>query len=306
MKNLLLKSTVLACGALIATSAQAQEGEFYIGAFGGLGSTGSQAVEQVGVAHKSFSGDGKYEGNYYTYDLPVDVDGRNRAQTAQLFGGQIGYEWATQSKLKPAIEIEGVYLGADQEANLANPDDEVPTNVAVIARGAKRTAVGYELAMAEHHGTIDAGVHNFNNTSKVRAALFMLNGVLSYKAESWFAPYIGVGVGFAAVNLRDAVSLQTGPGGVEHTGGNTVPVNHFNSRDSANDFALVAQAKTGVRFHLTGKASLFAEYRYIRLASTEYTFGSTVYPDHAATDAWVFRNGSVNLHNGIVGLRVGF
>jgi opacity protein-like surface antigen len=85
-----------------------------------------------------------------------------------------------------------------------------------------------------------------------------------------------------------------------------VQVNHFNSRDDASDIAFAVQVKGGVRYQLSERISLFAEYRLVRLAATAHTFGSTVYFDHAPTDNWVLRNGAMNLHNGLFGVRYGF
>jgi opacity protein-like surface antigen len=85
-----------------------------------------------------------------------------------------------------------------------------------------------------------------------------------------------------------------------------VQINHFNSRDDASDIAFAVQAKGGVRYQLSDRISLFAEYRLIRLAATEHTFGSTVYYSHATTDNWVLHNGAMSLHNGLFGVRYGF
>ncbi len=307
MKLVAFRSAVLASCAMFGTSAAfAQSGGLYIGAFGGIGSSGGQSIAQNGTAHKGFSGEGEYEGNYYTYDLPVAQSGHSTHESSTVFGGQIGYEWGNGSGLAPAIEVEGLYLTADQNADLENEDDEIPTKIAVIHDGVKTTVTDRaELSMVQHHGELAEGPHTFNNTANMKVAMFMLNGVMSYHATSKLTPYVGVGFGMALVNMKDAVSLQTGPGGVEKTGGRD-DVNHFNSKDSAKDSVFAAQAKAGLRFQISGKTSLFAEYRYVNLASTDYTFGATIYPDHAPTDAWIVEHGSMHLHNGLVGIRFGF
>ena len=314
MINSYLKKAILiaGCSVIGSTSALASggDGSFYIGAFGGVGSTAKQSVEQSGVAHKGFSDDGKY----FTYDLLVDVDGRNLDKTATVFGGQMGYQWNTGSSFKPAIEVEGSYLSADQRSNLVNLEDAGVNNVRVTTGGVPVLVTDPRtLNLVRQHvldTPLSAGNHTFANGAKMKMALFTLNGVLTYDAGSKLKPYVGAGIGVAFVAMRDAVSLQTGPGGVE-TGrvsatSAVVQVNHFNSRDDASDIAFAVQVKGGVRYQLSERISLFAEYRLVRLAATAHTFGSTVYFDHAPTDNWVLRNGAMNLHNGIFGVRYGF
>ena len=313
MNSVLQKTILLACCSVIgSTSALASggDGSFYIGAFGGVGSTAKQSVEQSGVAHKGFSDDG----NYFTYDLLVDVDGRNTGKTAAMFGGQMGYQWNTDTSFKPAIEVEGSHLSADQRSNLVNLEDAGVNNVRVTTGGVPSLVTDPRtLNLVRQHvldTPLSAGNHTFANGAKMNMVLFNLNGVLTYDAGSKLKPYIGAGVGVAFVAMRDAFSLQTGPGGIE-TGqvsatSAVVQINHFNSRDDASDIAFAVQVKGGVRHQLSERISLFAEYRLIRLAATEHTFGSTVYYSHAPTDNWVIHNGAMNLHNGLIGVRYGF
>ena len=302
MKNISLKGLALASAAFAVVGSAHAEG-LYVGAFGGFGRTDNQSVEQLGTAHKGYT----HEDVYHAYDLPVDQDGKNNSKSSTVFGGQLGYEFAAAGSIKPAIEVEGIYLSADQSASLANPDDEIPTNISEIIDGVKSSVTDAEdLAAVEEHGTLAAGVHTFGNTSKLKVGLFMLNGVVNFDRGSKLVPYVGAGVGMAVLHQDQAVSLQTGPGGVEQSAAAGEAVNHLNSKDHATDFAFAAQAKAGVRYQLTAKTSLFVEYRYINLAATEYTFGSTVYADHAPTDAWIVKNGSMSLHNALVGIRFGF
>ncbi|MFM7027294.1 MAG: outer membrane protein [Chakrabartia sp.] len=302
MKNISIKSALLVGSALLGAGTAHAEG-LYIGAFGGIGRTDNQSVEQLGTAHKGYT----HDTVYHTYDLPVDQDGNNDRKSSTVFGGQIGYEFGSSSSIKPAIEVEGLYLSANQEAALANPDDEVPTHIGEIIDGVKSTVTDPEdIAAVQEHGTLAAGTHTFLNTSKLKVGLFMLNGVVNFDKGGKLVPYVGAGVGMAVLHQDNAVSLQTGPGGVEQSAAAGEAVNHLNSRDHASDFAFAVQAKAGVQYKLSAKTSLFVEYRYINLAATEYTFGSTVYADHAATDAWVIKNGSMGLHNAMVGVRFGF
>ena len=313
MNKITIKTILLAgCSILGGANAMAADGDgsFYLGAFGGIGSTANQSVEQLGIAHQGFTHNrSDHPSEYYTYDLLVDVDGTNQSKTATVFGGQIGYEWNTGSAFKPAIEVEGVYLSANQRSNLVNLQDDGVTNIKVIQNGVpSRVTDRITLNMVVNHvleTPLSAGHHTFTDTSKMKVTLFTLNGVVTYDTGSKLKPYAGAGAGLALVNMRDAVSLQTGPGANPELDAGT-PVNHFNSRDNAKDITLAVQAKAGVRYQVTKSLSLFAEYRFIRLSSTEYSFGSTVYPGHAPTDNWGVKNGSMNLHNGLVGVRLGF
>lgn len=313
MKKIIMKPALVAvCVVMGGTNAMAADGDggLYIGAFGGIGSTAGQSVEQTGTAHKGFT----HDGDYYSYDLGVDVTGNNQHKSSATFGGQIGYEWNTHSAIRPALEIEGSYLSANQRSNLVNRSDDSVANVKVTAGGNPvHVTDEAELDMVRTHvldTPLSAGNHTFTDTAKMKVALFTINGVLTYNTSAKLKPYVGAGVGLAFVNMRDAVSQQTGPGGVETgqvtAGGAVVPINHFNSRDHASDIAFAVQAKAGIRYQLSKRFSLFAEYRLIRLASTEYTYGSTVYATHAPTDAWGVKHGAMNLSNGLVGIRYGF
>ena len=315
MKNTLFKAALFAaCTFGSSNGAMAADGEsdggFYVGVFGGVGSTSGQAVEQTGTAHKGFTEDD----HYFTYDLGVDVTGTNQHKSGTTFGGQIGYEWKTSSAISPALEIEGSYLSAGQRSDLVNHDDDSVSNVKVTTGGAPTPVTDQdELHMVSEHvlnTPLSAGNHTFANSAKMRVALFTLNGVLTYKTGSKLKPYIGAGVGLAMVDMRNAVSLQTGPGGTETgrvaAGGDVVEINHFNSRDHANDLTFAVQVKGGVRYQVSKRVSLFAEYRLVHLATTAFTYGSTVYSTHAPTNNWVVQNGAMNLSNGLVGIRYGF
>lgn len=313
MKKVIAKSFILAGFATMgSTAAMAadNDGGLYIGAFGGVGSTSSQSVEQTGTAHKGFT----HADEYYSYDLHVDVDGENEAKAVTVLGGQIGYQWNTGSVLKPALEVEGAYLSANQRADLLNADDDGVANVRVTTGGTPVVVDDQDvLDMVTEHvldTPLSAGNHTFTNTAKMKVALFTLNGVLTCDTGSALKPYIGAGVGLAFVNMRNAVSQQTGPGSLEMgqvtADSASVPINHFNSRDNASDIAFAVQVKGGARLQVSDRVSLFAEYRFVRLAATDYTFGSTVYYTHAPTDNWVVRNGVMNLHNAVAGIRFGF
>ena len=89
-------------------------------------------------------------------------------------------------------------------------------------------------------------------------------------------------------NMSNASSIQRSPASdgadceITNTTGGCV--NHFNSNNKRNDFALAAQLKLGLRTDIDKNWSTFAEYRYLWVDSNDYTFGSTVYADHFPTN----------------------
>ncbi len=296
MKSLLLAAGI-ACAASVAQAADTGRG-IYVGAFGGLGRTDNQDVQQTGVAHKR--GDYALAG-FSDFDLKVDVKGSVKRNTSTLAGAHVGYEWAVPaSKFKAAIELEGLYLDADQKSNLENPLTEVVANTDVEAESYSHLLE----AVNEHYG---AGEHRFKNSLNMNATLFLANGVATYDTGTQFEPYIGAGVGIALVNMKDAVSNQTNPSGpIELTSDTHEEVNHFNSKTHASDYAFAAQMKVGVRTKLTDRISAFAEYRYVHVNATQFTFGSTSYVGHSPTDNWNVNNGAMNLHNGVIGVEYAF
>lgn len=282
----------------------ADEGRgIYLGAFGGVGITDNQNVEQTGVAHKI----GTFNDGLTDFDLLVDVKGKAKRKTSGLAGVQLGYEWASMSsKIKPAFELEMMYLGASQNSNLANPNTEGVANT--TATGSARDAI--DTAVASHYG---AGEHTFQNHTNMKIGLLMANGVFTYETNSMFKPYAGVGIGLALVNMTSASSLQTNPlldgssatAGCETTVGGGC-VNHFNSKTKSSDYALAGQVKLGLRAEVNKNVSAFVEYRYLHIDSTEFTYGSTVYADHPPTDNWNYKNSSMDFHDGLIGIAYAF
>lgn len=338
-----MKKLLTILGVLTSTTvAFADEGRgFYIGGFAGAGRSDNQNVEQTGTAHKYGDNGGYgYGGHNYDFDLAVDVKGAAKRDTAGLGGVQLGYEWGTTSfGIKPAIELEAYYVGADQKSNLSNPNDEVVTlrstapdsytnlsdthyggvdqpantpdyNYLVGANSSVKTASfqGAIQEYANHH--YGAGDHRFENKMKMDAGVFMANAVLTYETDFILKPYIGAGIGFAVSHMNDASSRQTSPAGAtgyEMSGGDGgVPVNHFNSRTSAYDVSFASQVKLGVRAQMDKHISVFAEYRYLHVQASDYTFGSTVYPDHSATDNWNYKSDSMDFHNALAGIQYAF
>jgi opacity protein-like surface antigen len=298
MNKKIIASLIITIGASSFNLANADEGRgIYVGAFGGAGRTDNQQVEQTGTAHKT------------GFDLLVDVKGKAERDTSGLIGASVGYEWAkTSSNIKPAIELEVMYTQADQKSRLVNSNDEIMSNVTLT--GDALTEAQNEVYVGGEDGqNYSAGNHRFFNQMNMKMGLFMANGIFTYDTDSMFKPYVGAGLGMALVRMTGATSYQTNPHGepYEVTSNTEEVVNYFNSKTKANDFALAGQIKLGIRAEISKHVSAFAEYRYLYVDSTDFTFGSTVYPGgHSPTDNWNVKNNSMGLHNGLVGVQYSF
>ena len=100
-KRILIASFTLA-SILLATQSFAEGGRYYVGIFGGGGSTSTTSVQQTGTA-------------FYAPPKPVNAQGTAPASAASMAGAHAGYEWdefalGTEQSgwgLRPAVEIEG-------------------------------------------------------------------------------------------------------------------------------------------------------------------------------------------------------
>lgn len=238
----------------------------YASLFGGGGSGGSSSTSQLGTVFYAEAAGGP---------LAVDATGQTNSSSVGFIGTQIGYEWAYRSRLLPehkidllpALEIEGFYLSSAQHnATLQNPN----------------------VRLAEQ---------TFEDSFSTSTAVILANAVVGIRTPyQSLTPYIGGGIGAARITIDGATSTQTNP--LEPG------INHFNSIPDSVAWTFAAQAKAGVRYAFSDNAYLFGEYRYLYVGAVEHSFGSTVYPGHAATTAWTVRSGDTyyNLMNAGVGV----
>lgn len=279
---------------------------FYLGAFVGAGRTDNQTVEQSAVAYKKDSEELMHDNIESPWELFVDVKGNTKRGTLGLGGVHVGYEWAANAfNIKPAAELEAFYIGADQESNLRNPAQE---NGVYTSSGTSEHDGEHVAGDISTYHSIAPGVHQFANKMNTNMGLLMANGIFTYETGLMFKPYVGGGIGLAYVRMTNATSYQTGPGGLELINGSgSDPVNHFNSKTRDSDVAFAAQAKVGLRAEFDSHWSAFAEYRYLRVASSDFTFGDTSYPgDHVATSSWKLKNDSMDFHMGLAGISYAF
>ena len=206
-------------------------------------------------------------------NLPVDADGDTDKPRVALGGVQFGYQWpgwysATSGwGLLPAFELEGLYLGTH------TPEGEMPIQPQFL-------------------GTQYVTLH-------MKGYALLANILLAVETpySQRVFPYAGVGMGTARVSITDSESANPSEPGI----------NHFNSDPDAADSATTWQLRLGVKGNLTRYWSLFAEYRYLHIDDTRYTFGSTVYPgQHPPTDSWDVRLGKLEYNLFVAGLQYRF
>jgi opacity protein-like surface antigen len=205
--------------------------------------------------------------------LGVSAGGTGDTKAFGLGGLSIGYEgegwWLGDGDwaLLPAVEIEGMYLGGTQSATVS--------------------------AVNRLNG------HVFETTFPMNNGAFLANAVFSLQTPCpRLKPYLGAGLGTAIITVSGADSLQVVP---PEPG-----INHFNSHPDGSCWAFAAQTKLGVRFHLTDNLYVFTEYRFLYVSSTNFTFGSTVYPTHVPTTPWTVHFGDLFHHAAVGGIGVSF
>lgn len=194
----------------------------------------------------------------FTEDVggPLAVEALGRAkETSPGFGGvQFGYEWSkcvnkcSSWTIAPGAEIEGYWFSRPIKGHLMNSTD-----------------------------TERLPEHDFLDSFRVREGVYLVNFLLSLNNTWKLSPYVGAGVGATRLSLHHADSLQVAP---EELG-----INHFNSMTHDSSWAFAAQVKAGLRYNFRW-FHIFGEYRYLFVDSSNYIFGSTVYPTHAHTTPW--------------------
>ena len=259
-------------GALVTSSGFAGEmgpvlltdpGKIYVAIFGGAGGSDKINISQFGTACFTEADGGP---------LAVDAFGATNRRSVGLVGGHIGYQWmeipVNSWGVVPAVELEGYYLG-------------------------KSNFNGHDL----NNNTARLPEHDFLVTYPLSTGVFLTNAVLNFNlpSHSRFHPYVGGGIGGAVVSISHARARQIAP---PEPG-----INHYNAKDGDKDATFAAQGKAGLKFDFSSHGSLFVEYRGLYLAQTNYSFGSTVYPGHAATSNWLVKLGSQFYNTGAVGIQ---
>jgi opacity protein-like surface antigen len=242
-------------------------GKFYIGAFGGGGSSNNFNATQLGTAFFTEAAGGP---------LSVNAFGQLDGQSTSFYGGQLGYQVqeiflnpSSQWTLGPAVELEGYSMkNSTFDGTLTN-------------------------------NTIRLDEHDFMFSYPMSRTIFLANAVLSFNNPRLFVhPYIGFGIGEALVRISGADATQANPP--------EAGVNHYNTNSSDTTSAFAGQIKLGLSFDINNYISLFADYRWLYLASTDFVFGSTVYPSHVETSSWQVKLDEQRYNLGNIGIRFRF
>ncbi len=131
----------------------------------------------------------------------------------------------------------------------------------------------------------------------MKRTVFLANAVLSFNNPCQRVhPYVGFGIGNAIVKISDASATQIEP---PEEG-----VNHYNANTSDTDSTFAGQIKLGLSYDINNYINLFADYRWLYLASTHFVFGSTVSPSHVETSNWQVKLDPQRYNLGNVGIRI--
>lgn len=267
--GLLLTLSGTVYGHTMESEAAPSLGKIYIGVFGGAGSGKADNLSQFGTAFFIEAEGGPLAVNAF--------GGKSDSTSAGFIGVQLGYAWPEQLwssptwTLIPAAELEGYYLSGS-------------------------TFEGHDL----NNDTTSLPEHDFYVTYPTKTSVFLINAVLNMSHCSFgiVHPYIGLGIGSAVVSISGAHSGSISPA--------ELGINHYNSDTKDTAYTFAAQPKIGVNFDIAPQTSVFVEYRYLYLAATDYTFGSTVYPTHAVTSEWFVKTGAQRYNLGGIGIKYDF
>ncbi len=238
---------------------------FYAGVFGGGLYSNSTDMHQIGTAFFTEANGGP---------LAVYAHGKTKSTSSGFGGVQFGYEWSKRPSnigcsswsITPAVELEAYWYSHTKKGHLINSTDRLPE-------------------------------HDFLDTFHMNTGVYLANAVFSLNNSCLgsFTPYVGGGAGASRISIRDAESIQTDP---PEEG-----INHFNSLRHDSSWAFAAQAKAGLRYNICKSLHIFGEYRYLFIDASNYIFGSTVYPTHAATSPWNVKVENINYNAFVFGIR---
>lgn len=263
---LALSSAEIQAGTMGPTQTPATE-KVYFSIFGGGGSSNRININQYGTAFYPEANGGP---------LAVNAFGQTNSRNIGMVGGHIGYQWgdiflnsfSSETSLSPAVELEGYYVG-------------------------KASFTGHDI----NNDTSRLPEHDFLVTYPMSTGVFLANTVLNLNLANYarWHPYVGAGIGAAVVSISHADSFQIAP--LEAN------VNHYNGNPHDKAASFAAQTKVGLNFEFNEHLSVFAEYRWLYIADTNFTFGSTVYPTHVPTSSWNAHLGAQSYNLGAGGIR---
>jgi hypothetical protein len=235
----------------------------YLGLLGGYGSAYTADMNQYGTAYLTEANGGP---------LAVDAIGNSITRDFGFIGGHLGYlgrPFSIKNQiLTPAIELEGLYF-------------------------TKSTITGNDITNA----TSRLAEHDFSDTLPMKAGVLLTNFVVNFESitKVKFIPYLGVGIGGAALSVNGADSYQSNPA--------EAGINHFNSNPNDATATVAAQIKAGFNYQINEGLQAFAEYRWLSIYDAEFFFGSTRYSTHVETSQWTVDMGKQSFNLFSAGMR---
>jgi hypothetical protein len=262
-----LTTTAVASQTAVESTASSVPGKFYIGAFGGGGSSNNFNSSQFGTDFFPEISGGP---------LSINAFGTLSSESASFFGAQLGYQAheillypSSQWTFGPAAELEGYSMSNSSfNGTLINNTTRLPEHDFVVSYPISRT-------------------------------VFLANAVISFNSPRFIVhPSIGLGIGDAIVRISGASATQVNPP--------EVGINHYNTNTSDTNSTFAGQIKLGLSYDINKYVSLFADYRWLYIASTHFVFGSTVFPSHVETSSWQVKLDAQRYNLGNVGVRYTF
>jgi opacity protein-like surface antigen len=221
-------------------------GNCYVGVFGGYGTSNHFNASQFGTA---------FFAEVVGGPLAVNAFGELNKHNGSFWGAQLGYQAqeiflnSSQWAFQPAVELEGFSLSKRSFDGILSNNS---------------------LRLTEH---------DFNVLYPMKRTAFLANAILSFNHPCFLIhPYIGFGIGSALIRISNANAAQVNPPEAD--------VNHYNSNSSDATSIFAGQIKLGLSYDIKDCVSIFADYRWLYLANSDFVFGPTVYPAHVETSSW--------------------
>lgn len=193
------------------------------------------------------------------FDVGLFQGGGSTTNTVGGVGGlKVGYNFESYDvveglRLQPAVELEGLYIGGTGANHFSYASPETITVKS-----------------------------NYEN------AAVLLNGIVRFKLDSPFTPYVGLGIGTEYLNATN-VSLSDQFG------------NSYGTYGSGN-WALAEQGLVGVDYAFTKHWSLLTEYKFIIMDDPRVTITNF---GHTGAD-YTYRPDYIGQNIGVVGIKYSF
>jgi opacity protein-like surface antigen len=261
---LALASSTFASQPTMMPVAVSSPGSLYLGIFAGGGASNNFNATQYATAFFLEAAGGA---------LAVNGFAQLNNHSAFFYGVQLGYQAqeiclnsCSQWTITPAAELEGYFMNKRSfDGDYKNNTDRLPE-------------------------------HDFAVSYPTKRNVYLTNAVISFNNPCWVVePYIGFGIGGAILQISDATATQISP---------AEAANHYSANSSDTSATFAGQIKLGLNYDVYKCLSVFAEYRWLYIANSQFVFGSTVYPGHVPTTSWQVNLNPQKYNLGNIGIRL--